>query len=406
MKRLPLDGVRITDFCWIGAGSYTTKLLADMGADVLKIESSSRLDSLRLSAPYKDKVKGVNRSGYFADRNTSKRSVTINLKVPKGVDLVRRLIVRSDIVSNNFTPGTMEKFGLGYEDVCRFKPDVIYLAMSMQGADGPERDTLGYGLTIGALSGVQYLTGLPGRDPAGTGTNYPDHIPNPGHAAFALLAALRHRRRTGEGQSIDMAQTEATTVLLAPALMDYAVNGRLAQPRGNDLVKAAPHGVYPCAGEDRWIAIAATTDAQWQALASALGLEAEAAARGWDLDYRRYRDRIALDAAIARATAGRQAEALMAELQARGVPAGRVQDAADVVDGDPQLRHRGHWRRLDHPEMGSMAYNALPFRFASGDVGPRTAAPLLGEHTQEVCRDLLGLDGGEVEQLAEEGVLT
>src|SRR5262245_18015158 len=317
--RQPLDGVRITDFCWIGAGSYTTKLLADLGADVIKIESSNRLDSLRLSAPFKDKIKGVNRSGYFADRNTSKRGVTINLKQPKGVDLVRGLIAQSDIVANNFTPGTMEKFGLGYEDVRLIKPDVIYLAMSMQGADGPQRDTLGYGLTIGALSGVQYLTGLPGRDPAGTGTNYPDHIPNPGHGAFAVLAALRHKRRSGEGQLIDIAQTEATTVLLANALMDYAVTGRLAEACGNDLLKAVPHGVYPCAGEDRWIAIAATTNEQWQGLAVILGLEDEAPERGWTLNYNRYRDRIAVDAAIASSTASRNAEALMAELQANGI---------------------------------------------------------------------------------------
>lgn len=406
MAKLPLEGVRITDFCWIGAGSYTTKLLADMGADVLKIESASRLDSLRLSAPYKDKIRGVNRSGYFADRNTSKRSVTLNMKDPKGVELARRLIATSDMVTNNFTPGTMEKFGLGYEAVRAIKPDVIYLSMSMQGSDGPDRDTLGYGLTIGALSGVQHLTGLPGRDPAGTGTNYPDHIPNPGHAAFALLAALRHRRRTGEGQYIDMAQTEATVVLFGPAMMDFDANGHLTEPRGNDHMRASPHGVYPCRGEDRWIAIAATHASQWAALAELLGLEAEAAARGWERPHLRYRDRTEVDAAMARATRDWDAVSLMTALQMRGVPAGLVEDAADVVDRDPQLKHRGHWRRLDHAEMGPMAYNAPPFRFASQEIGPRSAAPLLGEHTRQVCRDLLGLDDGTIATLTEEQVLT
>jgi len=406
MTNRPLDGVRITDFCWIGAGSYTTKLLADMGADVLKIESSSYLDSLRLSAPYKDKIPGVNRSGYFADRNTSKRSVAINLKNPKGVELIRQLIGKSDVVSNNFTPGVMEKFGLGYEAVREIRPNVIYLSMSMQGSDGPERDTLGYGLTIGALSGVQYLTGLPGRDPAGTGTNFPDHIPNPGHAAFVLLAALRHRRRTGQGQSIDMAQIEATVVLFGPALMDVSANGHVQGPCGNDLMRASPHGVYPCKGDDRWIAIAVTNRAQWSAVADLLGLQDEAAARGWDRATLRYRDRVEVDAAVAGATQNWDAVALMKELQQRGVAAGVVQDASDVVEKDPQLEHRHHWCRLDHAEMGPIAYNAPPFRFASRPVGPRASAPLLGEHTKEVCRELLGLDDQAIATLTAEGVLT
>lgn len=401
MRRLPLEGVRVTDFCWIGAGSYTTKLLADLGAEVLKIESANRLDSLRLSPPFKDRVKGVNRSGYFADRNASKRSVTLNLKDPRGLELVRALIRRSDIVSNNFTPGTMERLGLGYEAVRAIRPDVIYLAMSMQGATGPEAYMAGYGLTIGAISGVQYLTGLPGHDPAGTGTNYPDHVPSPGHGAFSVLAALRQRRRTGEGQYIDISQTEATVALFGPTLMDYAVNGREAAPRGNDHLRAAPHGVYPCAGEDRWIAIAVVTDAQWRALADVLKLRADE----WSLATKRYAERAVVDAAVAAATAHWDGRKLMAALQARGVPAGIVQDAADMFE-DPQLHHRRHWRRLDHPEMGPMAYNSPPFRFASEEIGPHSAAPQLGQHTFEVCRDLLELDGATIAALAKDGVLT
>eukprot|EP01041_Mallomonas_annulata_P018373 gene18373-37278_t len=179
---LPLAGIRVADFCWLGAGSYCTKLLADMGADVIKIESSARLDSLRLAPPYKDGISGINRSGYFADRNTSKRSITIDMKHPKALGLVSRLIERSDIVSNNFTPGVMEKFGLGYESVRKMRPDIVYLAMSMQGSEGPERSYLGYGASMVSLTGLHDLSGLPEREPAGTGTNYPDHIPNPCHA--------------------------------------------------------------------------------------------------------------------------------------------------------------------------------------------------------------------------------
>ncbi|MEN3296249.1 MAG: benzylsuccinate CoA-transferase BbsF subunit, partial [Burkholderiales bacterium] len=174
MKRL-LKDIKVIDFTWIGAGSYTTKLLADLGADVIKIETSARLDSLRVARPFKDRISGVNRSGYFADRNTSKRSITVNVKHEEGLKLVKQLIAHADLVTNNFTPGVMEKLGLGYEVLKEIKPDVIFASMSMQGMTGPERNYLGYGLTIGAMTGFQHLTGLPDREPAGTGTNYPDH---------------------------------------------------------------------------------------------------------------------------------------------------------------------------------------------------------------------------------------
>lgn len=405
MARLPLAGIRITDFTWIGAGSYATKILADFGADVVKIESARRLDSLRMAAPYKDGIKGVNRSGYFADRNTSKRSITIDMKHPRALGLAHKLIAQSDIVANNFTPGVMERFGLGYEAVCAIKPDVIYLAMSMQGSSGPEHRYLGYGASMAALTGLQYLTGLPGREPAGTGTNYPDHVPNPCHAAFAVLAALRHRRRTGEGQCIDLAQTEPTIALLGPTFLDLTVNGRLQQPNGNEHPWAAPHGVYPCQGEDRWIAISVMNNEQWDGLIEVLGR------RGWTSEAAlreggaRHARRARLDADLARATAQWVAEDLMHALQARGVPAGVVQTAADVVDRDPQLRYRGHWVKLEHPEMGATIYNAPPMRFSRTPVELKRPAPLLGEHTDEICRELLGLSDAETQELKEAGVL-
>ena len=244
-QTLPLQGLRVADFCWLGAGSYTTKMLADMGADVIKIESAARIDALRMAAPYKDGIPGVNRSGYFADRNTSKRSITLDMKHPKALALARRLIVKSDIIANNFTPGVMQKFGLGYEAVREMKPDIIYLAMSMQGSQGPERNYLGYGASMVSLTGLHELSGLPDREPAGTGTNYPDHIPNPCHAAFALMAALRYRRRTGKGQLIDLAQIEPTVALLGPTLLDLTANGRVQQRKGNEHAQCAPHGVFP-----------------------------------------------------------------------------------------------------------------------------------------------------------------
>jgi len=406
LPALPLAGIRVADFTWIGAGSFTTKLLADFGADVIKVESSGRLDPLRTSRPYRDGTPGVNRSGYFADRNSSKRSITLNLKTPRAQELARRLIATSDVVANNFTPGTMEKFGLGYSAVREIKPDIVYLAMSMTGASGPDHKYLGFGLTIGALTGLQYLCGLPGREPAGTGTNYPDHIPNPCHAAFAVLAALRHRRRTGEGQYIDVAQTEPTIALFGPAILQYTANGEVAGRTGNQRGAKAAHGVYPCAGDDRWIAIAAWTDAAWAALVGVLGRPAWATAELASSAAARLACRDQLDALIGDATQHWNDEELMACLQAAGVPAGVVHTAAGIVQHDVQLRHRGHWVQLDHPEMGPSIYNAPPFRLSGVEGVPRSPAPLLGQHTEEVCREVFGLDDREIEALRREDVLS
>jgi len=386
----PLAGVRVADFTWIGAGAYTTRLLADLGADVIKIESGTRIDTLRDARPFKDGVAGLNRSGYFSDRNCGKRSVTLDLKHPEGLRLARRIVAGSDVVANNFAPGVMDRLGLGYDAVRGLRPEAVYLAMSMKGATGPESDSRGYGLTIGALTGVQHLTALPGRLPAGTGTNFPDHIPNPSHAAFATLAAIRHRRRTGLGQAIDIAQTEPTIALLAPVLLDCAVNGTDPAPRGNAHPDMVMQGVFPCAGEDRWIAVSLRDAAEAAGAAAVLGLDAAPGA--------------ASEAAVAAATRGWDAAALAEALQARGIPAAPVLDSRDVL-ADPQLAARGHWARLDHPEVGPAVYNAAPFTMPGLGRHPSRPAPLIGQHTRGVLEDLLGLPPEEVDALEGTGAL-
>jgi benzylsuccinate CoA-transferase BbsF subunit len=406
LSRLPLHGVRVVDFTWIGAGSFTTKLLADHGADVIKIESRGRMDSLRSSRPYKDGVPGINRSGYFADRNSSKRSITLNLKTQAGKDLARRLIATSDIVANNFTPGTMEKFGLGYHDVREIKKDIIYIAMSMQGAAGPEHKYLGYGLTMGALTGLQFLSGLPDHEPAGTGTNFSDHIPNPCHAAFAILAALRHRRLTGEGQYIDVAQTEPTIALLGPTMADCSANDHIQERSGNERAPRAPHGVFQCTGNDRWIAISAWQDESWAALCKVLGDPPFARAPEFRSAEGRWTRRREIEEGIASIVRYWEAEALMSALQRAGVASGVARTAADIVDEDPQLRHRRHWVKLEHPEMGESIYNAPPFRISGMRSTPVAPAPMLGQHTDEVLTEILGLNPAEVEDLRQRDVLT
>ncbi|MFJ4465946.1 CaiB/BaiF CoA transferase family protein [Streptomyces sp. NPDC089424] len=402
-SRLPLDGIRVADFTWVGAGPFLTKPLADHGADVIKIESRTRTDPIRGMAPFRDGSPGTDRSGYFANRNTSKRSLCLDLKDPRGRDLALELIARSDVVANNFTPGTMDRLGLGYHDVLEVRPDVVYLDMPMQGNAGPHRDFRGYGLTIAAAGGLLGLTGHSGRPPVGTGTNYPDHVPNPLHAAVAVLAALRRRRRTGEGQYVELAQLESTVNVVGPALLAAAA-GLPAGRRGNEDTVAAPHGVYPCAGEDRWCAVSVSTDRQWTALTRTLGDPPWASRPDLATAEGRRAARQELEGFMASATATRQAGELADALTAAGVPAAAVSDAEQVL-ADPQLNARGHWVVLDHPEMGPSVYDNIPYRLSTTPGALRGPAPLLGADTREVCQDLLGLDPDAYERLAEEGVV-
>jgi len=399
----PLEGLRVIDFTWVGAGSLATKLLADFGAEVIKIETATRPDILRLTPPFAHGLPGLNRSGYFSNRNTSKKSVALNLSQPAGVALARRLIALADVVANNFTPGTMDKWGLGYDDCRRIKPDIIYLDMPMQGATGPNRDYMGFGTTIAALSGFMFLTRYPDSPPQGTGTNYPDHIPSPYHAAVAVLAALRHRRLTGEGQHIEVSQVESMIAAVGVPVLAALATGVDPPGQGNWHPAASPHGVYPAAGRDRWIAIACMTEQEWRALA-------DLANHRWGEDRRftsllgRLRHRQELDALVAAWTAEHDAFDLADRLQSVGVPAGPVQTPADLLD-DPQLRHLGHWVTLEHPEMGLSIYDSPAIRLERSPGRIRSPAPLLGQHTREVMVGLLGLTEAEVSALEEQGVL-
>jgi len=402
--RLPLSGVRVADFTWVGAGPFLTKPLADHGADVIKVESRTRVDPIRWMSPFRNGIRGVDRSGYFANRNSSKRSICLDLKHPAGRELALKLIEASDVVANNFSPGTMDRLGLGYEDSRAVRRDIVFLEMPMLGTEGPYRDCRGYGLTIAAASGLMGLTGYADRAPVGTGTNYPDHVANPMHAAIAVLAALRKRRQTGCGEYIELAQLESTVNVIAPALV-AASRGENVERRGNDDDVAAPHGVYPCAGDDRWCAVAVFDDAQWDATRSVLG-EAGFGDHP-ELRSRRGRreSRVLLDKLVASATRSWGADALADALTDRGVPAASVQHADDLIERDPQLRARRHWIRLDHEVMGPSIYDGIPYRLSATPGRLRSPAPLLGAHTREVCTELLGLSGDDYAALADEGVV-
>jgi benzylsuccinate CoA-transferase BbsF subunit len=405
---LPLRGVRVIDFTWLGAGPYTTRAMADHGADVIRVESGKRLDRLRILPPFRDgeRLGSLNRSGYFADRNTNKRSVTINLKHPDAAGLILRLIETADVVTSNFAPGTMDKLGIGYEAARKVRPDVVYLEMGMQGGHGPDAKVVGYGQTVSALTGLYHLSGLPDQVPVGTGTNYPDHVAAPMHATFAILAALRHRRRTGEGQHIDLSQAETMVGLLGPAMVDMTANQHNTMRQGNLAQDAAPQGVYRCAGDDRWLALSVLDDNQWRALCGVLGADELVDDTRFATMQARHENHGELDVEITDRTLRRDAVELMTELQQRGVPAGNMQTYRDLLENDPQLRHRDHFVVLDHPEMGPSAYNAPPFRLSGiEETVMRSPAPLLGQHTREVLAAVLHLSDAEIDAMTAEELL-
>jgi benzylsuccinate CoA-transferase BbsF subunit len=409
-----LAGLRVLDFCWIGAGALVTQTLALHGAEVIKIESRARPDNLRVAPPVRPGTSGLDASGYFASRNASKKSFALNMSHPAAVSVARRLARASSVVTSNFRPGVMERWGLSYQELSAGQPDLIYLTMPMQGATGPHSRYAGFGSTIAALSGLVAPSGLPGRVPVGTGTHYPDHVPNPGHALVALLAALVHRNRTGRGGRIELSQFESTTGLLGPAVLRYSVTGNQPSARGNRVPWAAPHGVYPCLGDDTWIAISAGTEAQWAALSGVLarsepggdgepGEDLAADPRFAGLDSRREHED-ALDGMVAARTARWGRWELMGRLQAAGVPASVVETTGDVFD-DPVLAARRYWRVLEHPVMGPVRNASAPHLWNGQPVSPASPAPLLGQHTEEISTDLLGLSADEYRQLVADGVL-
>lgn len=400
----PLAHLKVIDFSWVGAGSYTTRLLAEHGADVIKVESSTHLDSLRLGPPFAGDTRGVNRSGYFAERNANKRSITVNLKDPRGVEIVRTLLSDADVTANNFRPGVLDKLGLGYEDIRRVNPRIVYLSMSMQGAGGPDSTHVGYGMTIAAIAGMTHLSAQPGRYPVGTGTHYPDHVPNPAHAAVALLAAIRHQRRTDEGQLIEIAQTEPTVASLGPAVLEWTATGHEPEPLGNRHPLWSPHGLFPVAGHDRWLALAVRTDDEWRATCRVLHLDGPDGLTTLSQSERHERaDEI--ETAVASKTSLAEGGRLVERLQATGVPAGLVATTADLIDHDPQLAARDHWVRLRHAEMGDTLYGRCPIRLSETPGVLDRAAPLLGEHTAEVLRERLHHDDETISELADAGVL-
>ncbi|HWO94704.1 MAG TPA: CoA transferase [Dehalococcoidia bacterium] len=399
---LPLAGIRVLDFGTTVAGPTAARHLSDYGAEVIKIESEVHPDTLRVGAPYAEGKPGINRSGYFAVYNAGKLSFALNLRIPESHAILRMLVERSDIVIETFRPGVMDRWGIGYEQMREWNPAIIMASHSLQGQWGPRAKHRGYGQLASAVGGWYELTGMPNAPPMGPYSAYTDFIAWP-FLLVAILTALEVRDVTGVGQRIDHSQVESSIHFLAPLLLDLQLTGTTYSRRGNREDYAAPNNAYPCDGDDQWIAITVLDDEQWRALCDVLERPE------WSDDIRfaspsaRIHHADDLDVLIAERTRGRHPQELAETLQARGVAAGVVAKAQDLFE-DEQLQHRQLFRRLDHPEIGSHAVLTSTFHIDGMASGPHRAAPLLGEHTHQVCRDVLGLEEEEIARYAALGV--
>jgi crotonobetainyl-CoA:carnitine CoA-transferase CaiB-like acyl-CoA transferase len=410
----PLEGVKVADFSWFGAGPICSLHFASMGATVIRIESETHIDSLRTIAPMAKGKTNYNASGYFNNFNAGKYGITLCLNTDEGRAVARKIVEWADVFLTNITPRVIERWGLTYDIISEWNPKIIAAYQPMQGYDGPHRDFLGFGAVLTPITGYSYLSGFPDRPPVGVGTNYPDYVINPGHTMVAILAALHYRRRTGKGQHIECAQLESSVCPLGPAIFDYTANGIVENRAGNHIQAAAPHNAFKCkpltdAGrpmDERWLAIACFSDDEWHSLVAAMGSPEWARDPKFATHAGRKQSEDELDAAINAWTADKDAYELMRDLQVRGVPAGVVQGAREILDEDEHVKARGYYEYLDHAETGRAAYDGPPFKLSKTPGYHAWPAPLLGEHTEYVCKEILGLSDEEIAELMVAGALT
>jgi len=398
-----LEGVRVVELGWAAAGPLVGTYLAQHGADVIHVESSTALDPFRSTyPPFKDNVVGPDRAGMFAFYNAGKRGVTLDLKQPRAVELVLRLVRTADVVIESFPAGTLARRGLGLDALRRARPDLVVLSSCNQGQTGPHAQHPGYGSQLTALAGFNELLGEPDRTPVILYGPYIDYIAV-GYGVIAVLAALERRGRTGEGCVIDLSQYEAGLQFLAPALLQHAANGSVPTRDANHDRVAVPHGVYPASGDDRWVALSVWSDDEWLRFREALGDPEWARDAGLGTAEGRRAREAELDARIADWTRTRTREETVAALRARGLRAAPVESIGELFD-DQQLAHRGAWRRATHPGLGEVGLMAPPFALSATPARPDRAGPTLGQDNEAVFKGLLGLSADEYASLAADGV--
>jgi benzylsuccinate CoA-transferase BbsF subunit len=399
-------GTTVLEFGGGAAGPVATRYFADYGATVIRVESRQRPDFLRTLRLTPDTPGGLDGAHHFAVLNANKLSVALNLSRPEGVAVARRLALWADVVAENFAPGAMRRWGLDYESLAVERPDLVMISTCLNGQTGPERDYPGFGGQGSALAGFNHLTGWPDREPVGPFGTITDSL-SPRFAALLLASALLHRQRTGEGQHIDLAQVEGGIVCLTESILSWTANAELLTRVGNRARHAAPHGVFRCADEDgceRWVAIAVHDDADWGRLVHALGTPAWAREPALATTAVRLGRAGEIEDRLGEWTRTRTPAAVAALLQEAGVDAAPVEDFADLHH-DPQLAHRAHFPSVEHPVLGRHPVETNALRFSAARARVPAPAPRLGEHTEHVLRELLGMPAAEFDRLRAAGVL-
>jgi benzylsuccinate CoA-transferase BbsF subunit len=401
--RLPLENVKICDFMWVMAGPASTRILADYGATVVRVESPSRIDTARTLGPHLGNKVGPDSSGLFANCNAGKFGISLDLGNPASRRVVHDLVRWADVVTESFSPKAMRAWGFDYESLRKVNPSLIMLSSCLMGQTGPLAKIAGFGNMAAAISGFHNLTGWPDRPPAGVFGAYTDYV-SPRFSAMAILAALDYRRRTGKGQYIDQSQAECSIHFLGPAILDYTVNGRVGDRVGNSDATFAPHGVYPADGDDQWVAIVCRNDDDWRRLCSAMKDEDLARDSRFATAVARREHRDSIDSSIAAWTRTRDAAAIESLLQSRGVPSHQVQNSSAAYR-DPQLTHRGHFVALEHPSLGKFTVEGPRAKLSRTPAAVRRSAPALGQDNQHVLDSILGYDEHRISELVASGAL-
>ena len=397
------EGLKAVGFVYAGVGTMLLRVLANHGATTIRVESMTRLDNLRVASPYKDNTPGINRSYYFSWPNADRLSLQLNLKHPRAPEVTKELIAWADILVENFAPGVVASWGLSYEEVKKINPGIIMISASQMGQTGPHKQLAGYGPLLQGLAGFVNLTGWPDRFPVLVDRSYPDLIA-PRYGVVAVIAALDYKRRTGKGQYIDIAQYEASIEWLAPTILDYSANQRIQTRNGNKNPMAAPHGAYRCQGDDRWCAITVFADAEWEAFCKVIGNPLWTKEPKFSTLLGRKQHEDELNKLVQEWTVNHTAEEVMTLMQQAGVKAGVVQTVEDVVEKDPQLKHRHYFWKLNHPELGETIYVRPSYLLSKTPARVSQPAPILGEHTEHICKDLLGMSEEEFISLLIEDV--
>ncbi len=397
----PLDGIRVLDFSHVLAGPFSTRLLADLGAEVLKVESSVRPDRLGATKVDLPPHRRQDRPPFFLNVNRNKRSITLNLKTPGGRGLATRLASKADVLVENFSAGVMERLGLGYADLQPLNPALIFVSMSGFGHSGPRRDWISMNMTLQAYSGLLMVTGAPGDLPTSISNSWNDYIGGL-HASFGVVEALAERERTGTGKHLDFAQLECSVATIAPLVLASAYHGQAPPRLGDRSTTVAPQGCYRCAGEDDWCTLSVQTDEQWQALAQALGSPDWASAPQFADVHGRLEHHDELDERLEAWSSQYSSIEVERRLKASGVPAERMRRINEIV-GAPDAGDAFHWME-DPPD--AMLVTGLPMQLDVGGVAPPAPAPRLGEHTQQALQEWLGMSAEETAPFVDEGALT